>query len=100
MRVLRCARPRMGWAHLHIRDPAWLWASEGPAAPVCPPLEGHRRTETCLFGPERVVCVGLWPTRATRAKRALRESFDCCLPPVGRLARASVSTSYVFSEVG
>src|SRR4051812_32021602 len=40
------------WAHLTRRAPVWLWASEGPAAPVCPPLEGHRRTETFLLGPK------------------------------------------------
>src|SRR5215218_10045345 len=40
MRLGWCGRPRLWWAHLHIRDPAWLRANEGPAAPVCPPLGG------------------------------------------------------------
>ena len=44
------------WAHLHIRDPAWLWGSEDRLPPVCPPLAGHSIPGVSGSGRERDVC--------------------------------------------
>ena len=67
----------MGWAHLHIRGPAWLWASEDRLTPVCPPMEGVSR-------PGRAVSLRIGRDARTR---------DHARPPTAGRARGVQSES-------